>query len=57
MWAWLSKSGIKRETETLIFAAQDQAIRMNQIEAKTDKTQDDSLCLMCKRGDETANTS
>ena len=39
MWEWLSKGGIKRETETLILAAQEQAIRTNQIKAKIDKTQ------------------
>ena len=36
-WAWLSKGGIKRETETLILAAQEQAIRTNQIKAKRDR--------------------
>ena len=54
-WEWLSKGGIKRETETLILAAQEQAIRTNQIKAKIDKTQEDSLCRMCKQADETVN--
>ena len=54
-WAWLSKGGIKRETETLILAAQEQAIRTNQIKTKIDKTQEDSLCRMCKQADETVD--
>ena len=54
-WAWLSRGGIKRETETLILAAQEQAIRTNQIKAKIDKTQEDSLCRMYKQADETVN--
>ena len=54
-WAWLSRGGIKRETETLILAAQEQAIRTNQINAKIDRTQEDCLCRMCKQADETVN--
>ena len=54
-WEWLSKVGIKRETETLILAAQEQAIRTNQIKASIDTTQEDSLCRMCKQADETIN--
>ena len=54
-WAWLSRGGIKRETETLILAAQEQAIRTNQIKAKIDRTQEDCLCRMCKQADETVN--
>ena len=40
---------LKRETESLIIAAQDQAIRTNAIKAKIDKTRDDSMCRMRKR--------
>ena len=54
-WKWLKNSGIKRETETLILAAQEQAIRTNLIKAKIDKTQEDSKCRMCGKVDETIN--
>ena len=54
-WKWLKNSGIKRETETLILAAQEQAIRTNLIKAKIDKTQEDSRCRMCGKVDETIN--
>ena len=54
-WKWLKNSGIKRETETLILAAQEQAIRTNLIKAKIDNTQEDSRCRMCGKVDETIN--
>ena len=38
-WLWLKQGNVKRETETLILAAQEQAIRTNVIKAKIDKTQ------------------
>ena len=56
-WKWLKNSGIKRETETLILAAQEQAIRTNLIKAKIDKTQEDSRCRMCGKVDETINNA
>ena len=37
-WLWLRDRSIKRETESLIMAAQDQTIRKNTIKAKRDKT-------------------
>ena len=54
-WLWLRSTGIKRETESLITAAQEQAIRTNVIKAKIDKTQEESKCRMCRRVDETVN--
>ena len=54
-WLWLRSTGIKRETESLIMAAQEQAIRTNVIKAKIDKTQEESKCRMCGRVDETVN--
>ena len=54
-WLWLRSTGIKRETESLITAAQEQAIRTNVIKAKIDKTQEESKCKMCGRVDETVN--
>ena len=52
-WLWLRDGSIKRETESLIMAAQEQAIRINAIKAKIDKTQDDSKCILCGKVDET----
>ena len=54
-WLWLSGTGIKRETESLIMAAQEQAIRTIVIDARIDRTQEESKCRMCGRADETIN--
>ena len=54
-WLWLSGTGIKRETESLIMAAQEQAIRMNVIKVRIERTQEQSKCRMCGRADETIN--
>ena len=35
-WTWLRKGNFKRETESLLLAAQDTAIRTNHIKAKID---------------------
>ena len=39
-WQWLRNGTLKRETESLIFAAQEQAIRTNVIKGKIDKSQE-----------------
>ena len=54
-WMWLKDGTLKRETETLIMAAQEQAIRTNLIKAKIDKTQQESKCRMCGQVDESVN--
>ena len=54
-WAWLRKGNLKRETESLLIAAQDSAIRTNHIKARIDKTQQNSKCRICGDGDETIN--
>ena len=41
-WLWHRSTGIKGEMESLIMAAQEQAIRTNVIKAKIDKTQEES---------------
>ena len=51
-WAWLQNGDLKRETESLIVAAQNQSIRTNLVKARIDKSQGDSLCRMCRKVDE-----
>ena len=45
----------KRETESLLIAAQNNAIRTNHIKARIDKTQQNSICRLCGDRDETIN--
>ena len=54
-WQWLQNGTLKRETESLIFAAQEQAIRTNVIKGKIDKSQEQTKCRMCSRADEPIN--
>ena len=43
-WTGLRKGNLKRETESLLIAAQDNAVRSNHIKARIDKTQQNSEC-------------
>ena len=52
-WLWLKKETLKRETENLLTAAQEQAFRKNYRKAKIEKG--NSLCRMCKQTDETVS--
>ena len=54
-WTWLRKGNLKRETESLLIAAQDNAIRTNHIKARIDKMQQNSKCRLCGDRDETIN--
>ena len=54
-WTQLRKGNFKRETESLLIAAQDNAIRTNHIKARIDKTQQNSKCRLCGDRDETIN--
>ena len=54
-WTWLRKGNLKRETEALLIATQDTAIRTNHIKARIDKTQQNSKCRLCSNKDETTN--
>ena len=54
-WTWLRKGNLKRETESLLIAAQDNAIRTNHIKVRIDKTQQNSKCRLCSDRDETIN--
>ena len=52
-WTWLKKW--KRKTESLLIAAQNNAIRTNHIKARIDKTQQNSRCTLCGERYETVN--
>ena len=52
---WLRKGNFKRETESLLIAAQNNAIRTNLIKARIDKTRQNSKCRLCGDSDETIN--
>ncbi|XP_062826554.1 uncharacterized protein LOC134296214 [Anolis carolinensis] len=52
-WLWLTNGTLKKETEGLILAAQEQPIRTNAIKAKIEKSADDPKCRLCKETDET----
>ena len=52
---WLKRGYLKRRTEALIMAAQEQATRTNNIKAKIDKTQEDSKCRTCGKAEECVN--
>ena len=51
-WILLRKGNFKREAESLLIAAQDNAVRANHIKARIDKTQQ---CRLCSDRDETIN--
>ena len=54
-WLWLKNAALKRETEALIMACQEQAIRTNVVKTRIDKSQSNSKCRMCGQTDETIN--
>ena len=52
-WMWLRKGNFKRETESLIISAQNNAIKTKK--ARLDKTQQNSKCRLYGVRDETIN--
>ena len=52
-WTWLRKGNFRIKTESLLLAAQNNAIRTNHIKARIDKTQQNSECRLCGDRDET----
>ncbi|KAJ7335269.1 hypothetical protein JRQ81_013210 [Phrynocephalus forsythii] len=52
-WLWLTNGTLKKETEALIFAAQEQAIRTNAVKARIEKSAESPTCRLCKEADET----
>ena len=53
-WTWPRKGDFKRETESLLVAAQNNVIT-NYIKMRIDKTQQNSNCRLCCDRDETIN--
>ena len=51
-WLWLGDGSIKRETESIIMAVQEQAIMINTIKTKINKTQAESKCRLYGKVDE-----
>ena len=51
-WACLQNRDLKRETESLIVAAQNQSKRTNLVKVKIEKSQGDSLCRVFRKADE-----
>ena len=49
------KGNLKRETESLLEAAQNNTIRTNYINARIDRTQQNGRCMLCGDRDETIN--
>ena len=51
-WTWQRKGNFKRETESLLIATQNNAIRTNHIKVRIDKTQKNCKCRLCGDRDE-----
>ena len=54
-WTWLRKGNFKRETESLLIAAQNNTVRTNHIKTRTDKMQQNSKYRQCGDRDEIIN--
>ena len=52
-WCWLRKADLKVETEAMLCAVQEQAIRTNYAKQKIDKTAQSPLCRMCGKESKT----
>ena len=46
-WMWLTRGDLKRETESLLIAAHDQALATNSIKKSIYKTTDSDMCRLC----------
>ena len=54
-WTWLGKGNLKRETESLLMAAPNNAIRTNYVNVRIDKTQQNSRCRLYDDRNKTIN--
>ena len=52
-WNWLKKGTLKKETEGVLMAAQDQALRTNYTEKRIDKQDVSPMCRICGEREET----
>ena len=52
---WLRKGNLKRESESLLITARNNAIKTSYVKAKIDKTQQNSECRLCGDWNETIN--
>ena len=52
-WNWLKNGDLKKETEGMLMAAQDQALRTRHIRKVIDKEDIDGKCRLCGERDET----
>ena len=55
-WACLQNGDLKRETESLIVAGQNQSITTSLVKAKIGKSQGDSLCRMYRKVDDSIDS-
>ena len=56
-WRWLRNGFLKKETDGLILAAQEQSLRTNSINCSIDKTSETPLCRLCGDATETVRHS
>ena len=54
-WTWLRKGNFEKETESLLKAAQNNAIMTNSVKERIDQTQQCNRCWLCSDRDETIN--
>ena len=54
-WDWLKRGTLKKETEDLLAAAQDQALRTNYIRNMIDKQDVSPMCRLCGEREETVS--
>ncbi len=54
-WKWLRKADLKIQTESLLCAAQEQALRTNYVKHHIDKSAESPLCRMCEEKGETVH--
>ena len=54
-WRWLKRGILKKETEGLLTAAQDQALRTNSIKNRIDKEDVSPMCRLCAEREETVS--
>ena len=54
-WDWLKRGTLKKETECLLTAAQDQALRTNYIRNMIDKQDVSPMCRLCGEREESVS--